>query len=232
MPEITPIPNTVDIASVRTDSNKYLYLPATSSIYGKTITVKDITGGASNHPITLYTQGPDTFEDGTSSNIIDISFGYTSFFAKSNIWYLINNKANTGEADANYGTVTRDVGVQSVSSIISYGLSSIYAPFDNIPLSSIFSYGLSTIYSPYGLSSLSSITSYSISSFSSIIGLSFITSSTFTTYISSPFAEFSSISTQTLIIGNLEYPLNIDIGLNTPSIRIDEIEADIRYNSR
>ena len=65
MPSIQSIPNTVDIASVTTNVDKYLYLPATSSIYGKTITIKDITGNASNSTITLYTQGPDLLENGS-----------------------------------------------------------------------------------------------------------------------------------------------------------------------
>jgi len=78
------IPNTVDIASVRTDADKYLYLPATSSIYGKTITIKDITGGASNHNIYLYTQGPDRFQNNTNNYTINISYGYATCFAKSN----------------------------------------------------------------------------------------------------------------------------------------------------
>ena len=87
---ILEIPHTVDIVSVTTNSNKFLYLPATASIYGKTITVKDITGNAKLSNITLYTQGPDRFQDGISSNyIIDTNFGYVSFFAKRNIWYIL-----------------------------------------------------------------------------------------------------------------------------------------------
>jgi hypothetical protein len=231
MPEIIPIPNTVDIASVTTDFEKNLFLPATSSIYGKTITIKDITGGASSNSINLYTQGPDRFEDGISCNyVINTGFGYASFFAKSNIWYLLTesiiSSGSGSSGSSRRGADNSTYGVSSLSTIVSYGLSSIY---DNLVLSTIVSYGLSTVYSPYGLSSLSSITSYSISTFSSIIGESFTTSSIFTTYISSQFAEFSSISTQSFIIGNLEYPLDINIGLTTPSVTINEIDADISY---
>ena len=54
-------------------------------------------------------------------------------------------------------------GVSSLSSIVSYGLSTIYSPYGISSLSSIVSYGLSTVYSPYGVSSLSSIVSYGLS---------------------------------------------------------------------
>ena len=186
-PIITPIPNTVDIASVTTDVNKYLYLPATSSIYGKTITIKDITGNAGNCNITLYTQGPDRFQDGISSNyIINKNFGYVSFFAKNNAWYLLSEVAsNSISADGglhtegisslssivSYGLSSvvgvNTEGISSLSSIVSYGLSTVYSPYGISSLSSIVSYGLSTVYSPYGISSLSSIVSYGLSSLGS-----------------------------------------------------------------
>ena len=56
-------------------------------------------------------------------------------------------------------------GVSSLSSIVSYGLSTVAAqPHTGVSsLSSIVSYGLSTVYSPYGVSSLSSIVSYGLS---------------------------------------------------------------------
>jgi len=85
-------------------------------------------------------------------------------------------------------TLAQDVlfGMSSISSIISYGLSTVYSPYGISSLSSIVSYGLSslggvtspgisslssivsyglsTVYSPYGISSLSSIVSYGLSS--------------------------------------------------------------------
>ena len=57
-------------------------------------------------------------------------------------------------------------GVSSLSSIVSYGLSSVVGVNTQgvSSLSSIVSYGLSSVYSPYGTSSLSSIVSYGLSS--------------------------------------------------------------------
>jgi hypothetical protein len=417
---------------VTTDVNKYLYLPATSSIYGKTITIKDITGNAGNCNITLYTQGPDRFQDGISSNyIINKNFGYVSFFAKNNAWYLLsevasnstnaNSEVNTEGISSlssivsyglssvvgvntegisslssivSYGLSSLGAGgstgvsslssivsyglssvvgvntegISSLSSIVSYGLSTVYSPYGISSLSSIVSYGLSslgagssrgisslssivsyglsTVYSPYGISSLSSIVSYglsslgaggsrgisslssiisyglssiksgtewsrypalsnvdlsnysllnvnnitgpyndsinmeidniyfyidaldisgaipgisslssivsyglssleggagsgisslssivsySISTFSSIIGESFITSSLFTNYISSRFGDFSTLSTQTILVGDPNAPARINIGLITPYISSTSLTATNAY---
>jgi hypothetical protein len=225
MPNIQAIPNTVDIASVTTDSNKYLYLPATSSIYGKTITIKDVYGSASSNHIHLYTQGPDLLENGSNEYIIDIAYGYASFFAKSNRWYLLTESAIPSIGGGG------GYGISSLSSIISYGLSTVNFTETLLSLSSIISYGLSTVgdSTHSGISSLSSIVSYSISTFSSIIGNNFTTSSIFTNYISSGFSEFSNFSTHTALIGYVNSPLNIDTGIITPYIDTSEIYASNAY---
>jgi hypothetical protein len=73
-------------------------------------------------------------------------------------------------------TVYSPYGVSSLSSIISYGLSTVYSPYGVSSLSSIVSYGLSTVYSPYGVSSLSSIVSYGLSTVYSPYGISSLSS--------------------------------------------------------
>ena len=73
----------------------------------------------------------------------------------------------------------RNPGVSSLSSIVSYGLSTVAAGGRNpgvSSLSSIVSYGLSTVYSPYGISSLSSIVSYGLSTVYSPYGVSSLSS--------------------------------------------------------
>ena len=79
----------------------------------------------------------------------------------------ITNGVSSLSSIVSYGLSTvaaqPHTGVSSLSSIVSYGLSTIYSPYGISSLSSIVSYGLSTVYSPYGVSSLSSIVSYGLS---------------------------------------------------------------------
>ena len=108
-------------------------------------------------------------------------------------------------------------GISSLSSIISYGLSSVSGGHGISSLSSIISYGLSTIASGAGgpgVSTLSSIISYGLSSFTKQI----FTSSIYTNYISSGIANFSTLSTQTILVGLVDSPLQVDIGIETPAI--------------
>jgi len=147
---------------------------------------------------------------GISSLSSIVSYGLSTVYSPYGISSL--------SSIVSYGlsTVYSPYGVSSLSSIVSYGLSTVYSPYGVSSLSSIVSYGLSTVYSPYGISSLSSIVSYSISSFSSIIGQTFTTSSLFTNYISSGVADFSTISTQTILVGDPNAPGIVNIGLITP----------------
>jgi hypothetical protein len=76
-------------------------------------------------------------------------------------------------------------------------------------LSSIVSYGLSSIQN--GLSSISS--------------LKITTSSLHSLYISSGIADFSTISTQTILVGYVGSPLQVNIGIETPIIYSSNIES-------
>ena len=78
----------------------------------------------------------------------------------------ITNGVSSLSSIVSYGlsTIYSPYGISSLSSIVSYGLSTVYSPYGVSSLSSIVSYGLSTVYSPYGVSSLSSIISYGLSS--------------------------------------------------------------------
>jgi hypothetical protein len=78
----------------------------------------------------------------------------------------VNNAIYSGTVNitSNFFSNNNSTGVSSLSSIVSYSLSTLYSPYGISSLSSIVSYGLSTVYSPYGVSSLSSILSYGLSS--------------------------------------------------------------------
>jgi len=67
-------------------------------------------------------------------------------------------------------------GVSSLSSIVAYGLSSVYGGKGISSLSSIISYGLSTVSGGEGISSLSSIVAYGLSTVASGEGLSSLSS--------------------------------------------------------
>ena len=183
------IPLNIDIATINTSNvSKNIFLPATSSIYGKTISVKDITGFASLNNIIVRSQGVDRFQDSTSNYIINKNFGVASFFAKSNVWYLMNDSSqlssnlvvNSVRADYYYGDGSglsnTGFGLSSLSSIVAYGLSTIYSPTGVSSLSSIVAYGLSSVNGGEGVSSLSSIVSYGLSSIAAGEGVSSLSS--------------------------------------------------------
>ena len=139
---------------------KNLYLPSSIYVLNKIITIKDNVGSAGSNIITIKTLSGDSFQDGNSNYVINTNFGFASFLALSNKWLLSGNDTNN---------VSSGGGVSSLSSIISYGLSTVSAGAINpgvSSLSSIISYGLSSVAAGAtnpGVSSLSSIVSYGLS---------------------------------------------------------------------
>jgi hypothetical protein len=91
------IPNTAGVVTVNTSTaEKTLLLPLTASIYGKIITIKDISSNAANCNITIQTRyPPDLFEDGRSNYLLKTNFGSVTFLAKSNTWYTLNNSSGS-----------------------------------------------------------------------------------------------------------------------------------------
>ena len=126
-------------------------------------------------------------------------------------------------------SVNGGTGISSLSSIVAYGLSSVNAGRGVSSLSSIVSYGLSSVNGGAGISSLSSIVSYGLSciqnGLSSISSLQITTSSLHSLYISSGIADFSTISTQTILVGYVGSPLQVNIGIETPIIYASNIES-------
>jgi len=160
------------LASVDSRSGpKTLYLPSTTTIYGKYIVVKDIGGSASSNPITLNTIGGDVFENNRNFLHISTNFGFTSLVANNGKWtFLTTPYENLGDRYliSTLNITNAGFGVSSLSSIVSYGLSTISRqPAPGVSsLSSIVGYGLSTIarQPTPGVSSLSSIVAYGLSS--------------------------------------------------------------------
>jgi hypothetical protein len=72
-----------------TSSPVTINLPSISSIPdGKLVTIKDETGDASTNPITINTDGLDTL-DGLTQSQLAINYGSISVIKKSNGWWLI-----------------------------------------------------------------------------------------------------------------------------------------------
>ena len=62
-------------------------LPLTTTIPGRTLTLKDTTGAAAASTITVTTSGSDTFEDGTTTRTITTAFGTLSLTGSGGKWY-------------------------------------------------------------------------------------------------------------------------------------------------
>lgn len=72
-----------------TSSSVTFNLPSLSTIIdGKVVTIKDETGLASVNPITINTNGSDTL-DGLTQSQLSINYGSLSFIKKSNGWWFI-----------------------------------------------------------------------------------------------------------------------------------------------
>ena len=66
------------------------YLPLSATLQGRTVTIKDQFGVAGVSSIQIYTNSPDTFEDGTSARWINQGYGFMNITATaSNIWTVI-----------------------------------------------------------------------------------------------------------------------------------------------
>ena len=116
-----------------TPGAKTVFLPSSFNIEGKQIFIKDFKGAAGINPITIATLGGDLFENGTSNLQITQNSGSLSLVAHKGKWYTLGGGINSA-----------DYGLSSLSTIVSYGLSSLTAlqnP-DISSLSSIVSYGL------------------------------------------------------------------------------------------
>lgn len=69
--------------------NGTITLPLSTDIPYRILTLKDIYGAAAVSSITLTTQGADTFEDGTTSRLLNGAFETTTLYAgQAGFWYV------------------------------------------------------------------------------------------------------------------------------------------------
>ena len=63
-------------------------LPLTTTIPGRTLTLKDSTGASGVSTITISTSGAETFEDGTTTKTLNTSYGFVSLTGSAGKWYI------------------------------------------------------------------------------------------------------------------------------------------------
>ena len=76
-----------------TNSAGVVTLPLASSVYGRTVVIKDAQQSFQTHSLTIQTTSPDTFEDGTSQKVLSTKNSFISLAAGVNfnsqgIWYI------------------------------------------------------------------------------------------------------------------------------------------------
>lgn len=82
------IPSNAGFLSVDTSVGKTFQLPLSTDLIGRVITFKDSTGNAVSGPIQIQTQGGDTFQDGTTTYIIQEAWGSATFVSRVGEWVL------------------------------------------------------------------------------------------------------------------------------------------------
>jgi len=225
-----------------------IQLPLTTTIPYRVFIIKDAYGSFGSNSLTVTTQGIDTFEDGSTSKVFSDNFSYITLYGntQNRVWQILGaTQYNTLTVSSIVGVSTIragyfigdgsflsniGIGVSSLSSIVSYGLSTVAAGATNpgvSSLSSIISYGLSSLYSPDGISSLSSIISYGLSSLTLIpdVGLSSLSSivsygiSSFSTSIGQVFIGSS------IIGSNIQTTLGTILSISSINIQTSNIAS-------
>ena len=93
---VTYIPSTATLVNIITTTvPRTVLMPPASERPGRLITIKDVTGFSSMYPITISTQGGNTFDNG--SNIYTISYPYSAvtFIGRTSNWLKINTSEPT-----------------------------------------------------------------------------------------------------------------------------------------
>lgn len=97
------VPSTAGFITVDTSSPKTLQLPLASQRLGRILTIKDRIGLASTNPITIQTQGGDTFQDAATTYRITVPFGSATFVSRTGQWIL-----QQGTQDLQVSTIKGD----------------------------------------------------------------------------------------------------------------------------
>ena len=73
-----------------TNNSGTINLPAASSIPGRVIEFKDSAGTFQTKTLTLVCNGADKFEDGSSTKVMNTTFGNLQLVASGSKWYILN----------------------------------------------------------------------------------------------------------------------------------------------
>ena len=191
-----------------------IQLPLTTDIPYRVFIIKDAYGSFGVNALTITTQGSETFEDGSTSKVFFDNFSYITLYGntQNGVWQILSStqysqitvSSIVGVSTIQGGYFIGDgrylsniagstnPGVSSLSSIVSYGISSVNAGQGVSSLSTIVSFGLSSI--NLGVSA-------NLSSLSTSYGRIFITSSITASNIIVTQATISSLTVDGLIFG-------------------------------
>jgi hypothetical protein len=112
-----------------------IQLPATTGIYGRSITVKDAYGVAGISTISVLAQGSDFFETGTQGYAINADYGFRTFVAGSNKWFVTNTSQLTPSSILLYNEA--DIDMLTISSLASGSAAPIQVTSDIYSFSTI-----------------------------------------------------------------------------------------------
>ena len=120
---VSYVPSTATLVNIITATTpRTLLLPPASERQGRVITVKDVTGLSATNPITISTQGTNTFDGGSNLYTIATSYAAITFISRNNNWLLTGTTAPPTQTLFS----TLQVSTLQATSISSATISSIY----------------------------------------------------------------------------------------------------------
>ena len=90
---VSYVPSTATLVNIITQTPRTILLPPASERQGRVITVKDVTGLSAINPITISTQGTNTFDGGSNLSQIQTAFAALTFVSRNNNWLLTGTTA-------------------------------------------------------------------------------------------------------------------------------------------
>ena len=159
-----------ELALVNTNANSgSITLPDTSVSQGRVITFKDSFGQFGVNALTINTSGSDTFEDGTTSEVLRESNGIIQLVASGTKWYIltgtIQNTLNVSTLQAlNVSSISISTGNLLVSSMnntifqqssLVYYNSNVFAGSRVYPQTNLNRFTQGLIFNPNSISNLS-----------------------------------------------------------------------------
>jgi hypothetical protein len=95
---VTYIPSTATLANIITQTPRTILLPPASERQGRVITIKDVTGLSQINPITISTQGANTFDGASNLYTISNAYAAATFVSRNNNWLLTGTTAPQQQA--------------------------------------------------------------------------------------------------------------------------------------